>query len=41
MALIQAKEQQEQRKTVKQDEIIIVEPLNTVKDIYFLLKSYR
>ena len=36
MALIQTKEtkeQQEQRKTVKKDKIIIVEPLNTVKDL--------
>ena len=30
-----------QRKIVKQDKIIIVQPLSKVKDLYFLLKSYR
>ena len=31
---------QKQRKAVKQDQII-VESLNEVKDIYFLLKGYK
>ena len=32
---------QKQRKTVKQDKIIIVQPLNKVKDLQLLLKGYR
>lgn len=31
---------QKQRKTVKQDKIVIVQPLNRVKDLKFLLKGY-
>ena len=32
---------QKQRKTVKEDQRIIVEPLSAVKDLSFLLQDYR
>ena len=32
---------QKERKTVKQDKIIIVQPLNKVKDLQFLFKGCR